>query len=84
MQAMYPWRRIFRALFAHDRSQGREHTVLESGTGGVPQEATRLGVRLHECSCEWQEWRKSISALLEVLEDEMPGLPLTCMGVSCL
>ena len=84
MQAVYPWRRIFRALFAHDRSQGQEHTAPESGVSGVPNEVTRLGTRLHECSCEWREWRKSLSALLEVLEDEMPGLPLEHMGVSCI
>jgi hypothetical protein len=35
---------------------------------------TRLGIRLAECDFEWLEWRKSLSMLLEILEDEMPVL----------
>ena len=75
MQVMYPWRRVFKSLFAHDRSRGHVYTLREKDTKGRPIEVTKLGIRLHECGCEWQEWRKSLAVLLEVLEDEMPVLP---------
>ena len=55
---------------------------------------TQLGIRLAECGCEWLEWCKSLSVLLEVLEDEMPVLPaagheatlevcLSCVSAKC-
>ena len=87
IQALYPWRRVFKALFAHDHFHGQEHTTLEQFSRGQLRAATKLGIRLHECGCEWQEWHKSLSVLLEVLEDEMPVLPQNSRsytGVSCM
>ena len=72
---MYPWRRVFKSLFAHDRSRGQVYTLRERDRKGQPITITQLGIRLHECGAEWQEQRRLLSALLEVLEDEMPVLP---------
>ena len=72
---MYPWRRVFKSLFAHDRSRGQVYTLRERDGKGEPVTITQLGIRLHECGAEWQEQRKLLSALLEMLEDEMPVLP---------
>ena len=89
-QALYPWRRVFKALFAHDHFHSQEHTALEYDSTGELRAATKLGIRLHECGCGWQEWHNSLSVLLEVLEDEMPVLPIlpqdsrAYTGVSCL
>ena len=87
MQAIYPWRRVFKALFAHDHFQGQEHAAPEDDSTGQLRAATKLGIRLHECGCGWHEWHTSLSALLDVLEDEMPVLPRSSRsytGVSCL
>ena len=66
---------MFKSLFAHDRSRGQVYTLRERDGKGQPVTITQLGIRLHECGAEWQEQRRLLSALLEVLEDEMPVLP---------
>ena len=42
---------------------------------GRPVVVSKLGKRLNDAGADWQRWTKSLAALLEVLEDEMPTLP---------
>lgn len=73
---MYPWRRVFKSLFAHDRSWGHVSTLRQLDAKGCPVEVTKLGIRLAAtCGQDWRQWQRSLAALLEVLEDEMPVLP---------
>ena len=41
-QVMYPWRRVFRSLFAHDRSRGTQYTLREKDAKGRPMQVSCL------------------------------------------
>jgi hypothetical protein len=75
VQAMYPWRRIFKGLFQHDRTHGQLYSMRQRDTRGRPVVVSKLGKRLNDAGADWQRWTKSLAGLLEVLEDEMPTLP---------
>ena len=75
VQAMYPWRRIFKGLFQHDRTHGQLYAMRQRDLRGRPLVVSKLGMRLHDAGADWQHWAKSLAGLLEVLEDEMPTLP---------
>ena len=76
-QVMYPWRSMFRAMFRQDREQGGLYCLrAKSGADGRPLVVTQLGARLAASGADWASWAKSLAALLELQEDEMPTLPL--------
>ena len=78
-QVMYPWRSMFRAMFRQDRERGALYCLrAKTGADGRPLVVTQLGVRLAGSGADWASWAKSLAALLELLEDEMPTLPLRC------
>lgn len=74
-KVMYPWRRIFKALFLHDRVHGQLYSLRQRDGRGFPVVVSRLGQRLRDSGADWHQWTKPLAGLLEVLEDEMPTLP---------
>ncbi len=75
VQAMYPWRRVFKGLFQHDRAHGQLYSMRRCDGRGRPVVVSKLGKRLADAEADWRHWTKSLAGLLEVLEDEMPTLP---------
>ena len=41
-QVMYPWRRVLKSLFAHDRSRGTQCTLREKDAMGCPMQVSCL------------------------------------------
>ncbi|EIE21630.1 hypothetical protein COCSUDRAFT_56833 [Coccomyxa subellipsoidea C-169] len=81
-QAMYPWRRVFKGLFQHDRAHGQLYSMRRRDGRGRPMVVSKLGKRLADAEADWRHWTKSLAGLLEVLEDEMPTLPAANAQVS--
>lgn len=80
-QVMYPWRRIFRDIFRHDRKHGQLYSLRHRDSNGRPVVVSKLGQHLHDSGADWHDWTKSLAGLLEMLEDEMPTLPPPNMQV---
>lgn len=78
---MYPWRRIFRDIFRHDRKHGQLYSLRHRDSNGRPVVVSKLGQHLHDSGADWHDWTKSLAGLLEMLEDEMPTLPPPNMQV---
>ena len=80
-QVMYPWRRIFKDLFRHDRKHGQLYSLRHRDSNGRPVVVSQLGQHLHNSGADWHDWTKPLAGLLEMLEDEMPTLPPLNMKV---
>ena len=64
-------------MFRQDRERGGLYCLrARAGADGRPAVVTQLGARLAASGADWASWAKSLAALLELLEDEMPTLPL--------